>query len=154
MTESDSARFWKYVDRSSGPHACWLWIGYKNDAGYGEFKLNGKSEMAYRVAYQLSGQALLPYIVVRHRCQNTACVNPAHLTHGTHTDNVADRVAAHRSACGEHHGRSKLTWPAVRDIRRRYYAEQAAQGALAKEYGVTRRTIRFVVKGQHWREVL
>ncbi len=152
MTESDIARFWKHVDRSAGARACWLWTGARTRDGHGQFRTNGKVEMAHRVAYQLNGQALLPHIVIRHLCHTAACVNPAHLSVGSVHDNVNDRVLAQRGACAEQNGRSKLTWPAVRDIRRRYYAGQASQGILAKKYGVTKRAIRFVVKGQHWQE--
>ncbi|NOK05967.1 MULTISPECIES: tyrosine-type recombinase/integrase [Myxococcus] len=54
-----------------------------------------------------------------------------------------------RVATGERHGRSKLTAPQVKEIRRRAKAGEGPT-ALSKAYGVSRRTIGFIVSGERW----
>jgi hypothetical protein len=52
---------------------------------------------------------------------------------------------------GERNGHARLTWPDVREIRRRH-ADGTSAYALAKEYGVNAGTIRAIVRNETWRE--
>lgn len=99
-----AARFWEKVNRTGGPAACWPWTACTDGRGYGIFQLYGRSRRAHRVAFEL-WNARTPGEVVRHSCDNPTCCNPRHLLDGTHTENVADRVARGRSARGPTHGR-------------------------------------------------
>jgi len=45
--------------------------------------------------------------------------------------------------------RAKLTWPMVREIRRRYAAGEVGR-VLAAEYGVSNVAVHFVVSGRNW----
>lgn len=151
MTERDLQRFWRKVDSSGGQAACWPWLACRDTFGHGRFRLGKNRVMAHRLAYELAtGQHIPEGAVVRHLCNNPTCCNPAHLAVGTHADNVADRVAAGRSARGEHNGRAKLTWAAVAAIR-----QQAEAGTsdcqLARQFAVSRRCISFIRAGSHWR---
>ena len=53
--------------------------------------INGKQVYAYQLIYW-AGNALIPSDddVVRHKCHNRRCINPAHLTHGTQPENIND----------------------------------------------------------------
>jgi hypothetical protein len=56
-------------------------------------------------------------------------------------------------ARGERVGNAKLTDGAVRAIRARYNAGDISYADLAREYGLSRRTIRLVVIGKRWAHV-
>jgi hypothetical protein len=76
---------------------------------------------------------------------------------GTHQDNVEDYKRKGRYALirGERHALAKLTEDKVLEIRRRYCPGDPVNcaRALAKKMGVTRRTIRYVVKKLRWGHV-
>jgi len=106
-------------------------------------------QSAHRAAYMLHHRVdLTPEQVVRHRCDNPACANPAHLDIGTHADNVADRVLRGRSATHERHGRAKLTMEKAREIR----ASSEPIAVLAKRYSVDRKLIRQIRLHEIWKE--
>jgi hypothetical protein len=144
-------RFRKFI--RVDPGGCWLWTGHCSESGHGQYKADGRTVMAHRYAYEcITGQQLLSCVVLRHRCNHPACVNPAHLMLGSHADNVADRVAARRSACGERNGRARLTAEQVAAIRAEYTPGQVGYGTLARRYGVSARAISYIVAGRHWAE--
>lgn len=95
------ARFWKKVDATAGPDACWIWIGARNNKGYGTFGHNPfGTTVASRVAYQIINGPISEEWDVLHRCGNghLGCVNPLHLYIGTPTDNTLDSVRARTHA--------------------------------------------------------
>lgn len=146
--ERNWKRFMRHVQVTQAG-ACWLWQGYRTPDGHGQFRFLGRTEYAHRALLRMLGQDLTGK-VVRHRCDNPACVNPQHLTTGTHTDNVRDRVRAGRSAAGERNGRAKLTWVDVDRIRRAYALGQATLAQLARRFGVDERQVARIVRGEVW----
>lgn len=81
------------------PDACWPWLGYVSEAGYGKWTsgVRGNSQIAHRAIYQLCyDRDLPPEIVVRHLCHNPICCNPGHLLEGSMADNRADMIRAGR----------------------------------------------------------
>lgn len=94
-------------------------VGSSND-GYGVLKIGRKTVRAHRAAYCKANDKSLAEIaslVVMHSCDNRLCVNPNHLSVGTHADNCADKVNKGRQAKGESIGVSKLTTQQVRVIK-------------------------------------
>lgn len=71
---------------------CWLWTGCALPSGYGNFRDGGGMTLAHRFAYGQFVGAIPSGGVVMHKCDTPCCVNPEHLSIGTHADNVADKV--------------------------------------------------------------
>lgn len=135
---------------------CLVWVGDRDSNRYGRIRHNGqKSYPAHRLMYELRKGVIPDGLVVRHKCDNPACINIEHLETGTQKDNVGDmfvRARANR-ANGEAHGRAKLTQAQVDEIRRRYTPGKYGKGthALAREFGVAQSTVMAVVSGKHWK---
>lgn len=107
-------------------------------------------------------------VCVLHTCDVRVCVNPQHLFLGTPLDNARDRNSKGRDnhpvgdRCGfrkrpecvphgERHHNAKLTEASVWGI---WAAEgSGTQEEIAIRFGVSRRTVGFVLKGQTWRHV-
>lgn len=149
-----AARFWAKVDRR-GPDDCWPWTTATNEHGYGvmrpEGKRSGPTIKAHRVSLMLAGVEVDGQLI-RHSCDNPPCVNPAHLSVGTHADNSADMVSRDRQARGSRSGVSKLTEQQVTEIRTRAAVGELHQ-VLAADFGVSRPTISRVVNRKGWLHV-
>lgn len=78
MTTPLHERFWSLVHRRK--RGCWLWMGNLGDLGYGRVKVGGRLRAAHRVAYALAHDVVLsPSVIVRQKCGERRCCNPAHL---------------------------------------------------------------------------
>jgi hypothetical protein len=89
--EDLEAKFWKRVE-CRGPHECWLWVGARDQAGYGVLKYAGKRLRASHVSFVLFHKHAVTAPVLAHRCDNPSCVNPFHLFEATHAENTQDMV--------------------------------------------------------------
>ena len=136
-------RFWAMVHKTS--EGCWIWTGSKNQYGYGQFwyKLH-RPQGAHRISYELVHGPIPDRICVLHRCDNPACVNPAHLFLGTPKDNTADCQTKGRHSPPPR--APKLTEDDVRAIR----VSSESQVALAAKYNVDPSTISNVLTRHSW----
>lgn len=98
LTEEEVARFWSKVYVCGD--GCWLWTKEVNNQGYGRFEIRRDGcrvrVLAHRLAYRLATGLDPGRNVVRHRCDNPLCCNPADLHAGTQVDNMRDAVARGR----------------------------------------------------------
>jgi hypothetical protein len=145
MTTSDLKRFWGKVRKTSD---CWVWMAFRPEKGYGRFWVNGKNKNAHRISWELANGPIPPGLHVLHRCDNRACVNPAHLFLGTNADNMRDRNEKGRTTHGEQHYSAKLTEKMVHQIRGHSFLPHEV---LAGLFGVSRRTINHVINRKTWR---
>lgn len=101
-----SVRFWKMVDTSGGPDACWPWMGWTSKWGYGGFGLSyGNSVVSHRFAYTDAVGPIPEGLDIDHRCHETdtcaggvtcphrRCCNPRHLQPATRSENLRRSAA-------------------------------------------------------------
>lgn len=148
-------RFWNKVNRSD-PCNCWLWTASRQRKGYGQFSINGKPQIATRIAFELEYGDIPAGMFVCHWCDNPSCVNPSHLFLGSPADNIHDMDAKGRRVVapqiGSRHGCAKLNEASVAEIKARI-ASGEMQKRLALEFGVTPGAINHVAKGRQWKHV-
>lgn len=103
---------------------CWNFGGAVANKGKGGHRYffysppEGREEtLAHRASYRLFTGPIPDGLLVRHKCDNPACVNPDHLELGTHQQNMSDMALRNsgRAASGIKgvYGTPNGTWQAV-----------------------------------------
>jgi len=134
-----------------------------NPGGYGTTFYRGRSRLAHRVAYcEYNGVSWeqIKGLIVRHDCDNRACIEPSHLRLGTQADNVQDMIGRGRqryspipALSGATHPAAKLDYAKVREIRAGH-RNGAKQRALARAFGVSQSVISEIVNNTIWDEAI
>lgn len=125
--------------------------------GYGRVWFESTRTRAHRKAYCIAQGVSLSSIkgmIVRHKCDNPSCVNPAHLIIGTHQDNMTDKVQRNRQwkPTGTQHHLVKLTEDDVRYIHSNTIKGSRDKGtrAMGRRFHVDNTTICLILKGKNW----
>ena len=141
-------------------NGCWVWqaatvTGDRSRGFYGCATYGGKGIKAHRLMFQL----LNPDVDINgkyicHTCDNTLCINPAHLYAGTPNDNVQDKMrrGRHKPMRGVLNGHAKLTEDQVRLAKERI-AIGVTCARLARDFGVDKATISKIKHGKSWRHI-
>ncbi|MEQ8450890.1 MAG: HNH endonuclease signature motif containing protein [Alphaproteobacteria bacterium] len=151
-------RFWSKVDRSTADE-CWEWTSNKNNKGYGLFKVSAVvgNKLAHRLAYEDAKGRIPVGMLVRHTCDNPACVNPKHLVRGTHKQNVADMDQRKRRVTNTPHGEANcnaiLTDAQVIQMRCDYVSGHPIE-AICDRYRISRESINDFTSGRSWKHLL
>lgn len=124
-------RFWRKVQKG-GPDECWLWIGGLMGSGYGQFYRAKKVPVgAHRFSWELAnGQPPPTGMQVMHSCDVRRCVNPAHLSVGSCSDNAWDRSRKGRNPGNRTKGR-----PEIRKVNDEQVRALRAAGLTFKQIG-------------------
>lgn len=146
---SSKERFWKRVKKT---RYCWIWIGAKNNKGYGQIMVNKRLIAAHRYSYFLQKGSIPKDNHILHKCDNPSCVNPQHLWVGTNNDNVQDRVNKGREADrkGEKNPNAKITYEIATKIRKMYKTRNYKVYILGQMFGVNRNVIGRIIGGKQW----
>lgn len=137
---------------------CWEWTGAKRD-GYGKIIMGSRKDgsrhtaSAHRISYEYCYGEIPDGMIICHKCDNPACINPEHLFVGTPLDNARDRDRKGRNVnlCGEENRSAKLTKKIVQEAREERSAKGTSYEKLAKKYGVAKKTIMNAIKGITWK---
>lgn len=133
-------------------------MAYRRRDGYGAMNVDGIIVQAHRVSYRASNGEIPKGLLVRHKCDNPPCVNPAHLLLGTYADNVRDMVERGRAnyvrekTRGERNALAKLKDKDVPEIRH-LRSLGLSKEKIALRYSVSRSTIHLLLKGRTWTHV-
>jgi hypothetical protein len=88
---------------------CTVWIGATNNKGYGVVHVDGRRELAHRIAYEDAHGPIPPGLFPDHLCRVRNCVNPAHLELVTTSENVKRGRIAVGGICSNGHEITEAT---------------------------------------------
>ena len=146
ITEGDRDRFWAKVAIRSGPNSCWPWTAHLSRDGYGRIGIGGEIVDAHVAGYRIQKGPIPKGKVVRHTCDNRACVRGDHLVLGSHQQNSADKVARGRHACGVTHPQTIFDKATVKRVKR--LRDQGRSFTRISELtGISRSHAHEIVKG-------
>lgn len=131
---------------------CFVCISHRMEKGYARLVRQGKDVFCHRYIYEELFGEIPEGLVVRHKCDNPACINPEHLELGTIIDNNNDKLLRNRQTKGEDIKISKLTEKQVLKIREEY-KEIKSSRILAKKYNVDKATILDIIKRKTWKHI-
>lgn len=130
---------------------CWIWTASTRAADYGAAYFGGRQWRAHRLSWFAYRGALTDGMFVLHSCDVPPCVNPAHLSLGTHCENMLDmqRKGRHGQGhmTGEAHGQARLSGLQVAAIRH----DDRKIADIARSYLVNWSTIKKIKVGDTWR---
>lgn len=142
------------------PSGCREWIGHNATDQYPKTDVNLGS-LAFCVPVHRLLSAIFYNLdlkntadLSRHSCDNTKCVEIAHLLRGSNQDNVRDAIERNRhfQPIGEQHGNSKLTANLARAIKERLILGHFPT-QIARELDVSFNSVYDIRRGKTWRHV-
>lgn len=138
-------RFWSKVDKTE---TCWNWTAGCFKSGYGAFSVNGKPQLAHRLALENKLGVIENHAL--HFCGNRRCVNPDHLYDGTQVENVKDMLLVGNNAKGSKHGHAKLSESQVLEMRSMSGIKSTE---LAVKYGISVGVVNRILAKTIWRHI-
>ena len=157
LNDAEIRRFWAKVGLPDAS-GCMLWLAKVNRTGYANVTIRrhdrrytlraSRVSLALAVGSPPSANSEAAH-APREVCGNRHCVAPAHLRWATRTENEADKALDGTLLLGDQHGRAKLTWPLVREMRAKA-AQRVSYATLAAAYGISRGQVGWVIRGRSW----
>ena len=149
--KTTEARFWEKVDKSA---ECWLWQAGSVVKGYGRIRINGRMQLAHRVAWELTYGKIPNGMCVLHACDVRACTRPDHLFLGTYADNTRDAIDKGRNVMAGALGtRNPATNLCELDVWLIRNIKGQTHRAIAKFFDISRETVTNIINRKTWRHV-
>jgi len=150
LSEEAKRRRRKPLQFIRNKNGCFIITSHKGDKdGYIKLKRNHKKKLVHRLVYEKHFGFIPEGMLVCHKCDNPACINPKHLFLGTIADNSADMVQKGRSLRGEKNAAAKLKESDVHKIKK-MLKDKISQVRIAKLFGVTKMNINAIKMGRTW----
>lgn len=156
VTRLRNAKPVKYIVTDDGCWDCVSHVGNrsKGQGGYSSLSIKVgdnryKRFYIHRLAYEKEFGRIPAGKIVLHSCDNPRCINPGHMSVGTTSDNVADKVMKGRQQRGEGHGNAKITEDIVRAIR----LDSRTNEEIGKEYGIAGSNVSYIKTRKTWKHV-
>lgn len=131
--------------------SCWEWQGAHTDYGHGVISVGGRRgrmERVHRVSYTIFKGNIPDGAVIRHTCDNPACINPRHLIPGSYYENNHDCLDRGRFRSGF----AKLDPDTVFYIRERSALGEPSS-SISNNLNVALSTIRDIVARRTWKNL-
>lgn len=113
--------------------------------GYCCRSVNNEMHWVHRLVWEVAHGPTTADVL--HSCDNSRCINLAHLRAGNQRENMEDMAVRLRVAS------RKLNPAEVHNIKSAYAAGAGSYKSLGREYGVHYSTIRDIIKGRSWRHL-
>lgn len=78
-----------YVARTVRQGDCLVWVGRRDEHGYGQMRVNKRTVKVHRFAWELKVGPIPPGVVLDHICHNPSCSNIEHLRLATRSQNCS-----------------------------------------------------------------
>ena len=147
--------FERFIAKVNKTNFCWLWTGAKYRFGYGHFrrKINNKWMMykTHRYSYEHFYGPVPEGLLVLHKCDNPACVNPEHLYAGTHQQNIQDQILRGRKSFGRNKKHVWLNLEKANEFRQ--YAKDnpgMKQNQMAQNLGTSVAQLSRILNNKIW----
>lgn len=136
------------IDFEITASGCFVCTSHGDD-GKGYRRLG--SVLMHRFVYEECYGPIPEGLVLRHKCDNRACINPEHLETGTRGDNANDMKVRGRAnkPTGIENNRAKLTEKEVIEIYERANSGDSGR-MLAREFGISTSVVSKIKRGQNW----
>lgn len=133
-------------------NGCVVFNGHRDECGYGRISKDGKLVRIHREVYKYLHPDEAINGVIMHSCDNPACINWEHLSHGTQAENIADMESKGRRIVlkGSEQKQAKLKEsdiPNIRLLLRNGYS----CSQIAKQYDVSEGAIQQIKSGRRWK---
>lgn len=128
---------------------CWLWMCATSSCGYGSIGYEKRRWVAHRLSWEGVNGPIAEGLLLCHKCDTPACVNPDHMFVGTMADNMRDMVKKRRFAVAKRGNGSKLTELQAEKIKH----DLRSQSAIASEYGIHQSMVSLIKSGRCWTAV-
>lgn len=133
---------------------CHLWIGPRNNRGYGMTRIGQKHWLMHRFFWTLAHGPIPDGVDLCHRCDTPCCINTDHLFLGDQKANAADMMRKGRGRyiahIGEDNGHAKLTAEQVVQIRAAYVPESVSFQQVADQFGCSKKQVINIVRRRQW----